>query len=399
MAAVLSADMHNTDKVVTIVDECRTMKLEIISPDVSVSEFKFAVDQNSHIVYGLGAVKGVGEGPVECIVAARESGGAFKDLFDFCQRVDPRKVNRRSLEALIKSGAMDNLGPTRAVLMASLNEAIKAADQHSRNQDAGMSDLFGSVAEDDEYAVKGQFVEARDWGDEERLSGEKDTLGLYLTGHPIDRFEKELSHFVSCRIADLKPNNRGGSSTIAGFIIAMRMMKNKRGNGMAFATLDDKSGRIEVSVFSEAFSEYRHLLQKDDLLVVEGEASVDDFSGSLKVKANKLMGIAEARNSFARQVMLKVDGDKFVQHIEQNRSQDRNPGRRQAQGEPEFAEQLQHMLEPYRNGHCRVCIQYDTKKVAAQLYLGEEWRVTPKEELLNHLRLRFGKDSVQVKYR
>jgi len=383
MAAVLSADMHNTDKVVTLVDECRSMKLKLLPPDVNVSVYKFTVDTDGSIVYGLGAVKGVGEGPIECIEEARQSGGAFKDLFDFCRRIDPRKVNKRSLDALIRSGAMDHLGPSRAIVMASMGEALKAADQHSRNQAAGMTDMFGSSTEDEECAPTGQFVQARDWGDEERLGGEKDTLGIYLTGHPIDRFEKELSHFVTNRIVDLKPTNRGVTTTLAGLIIAMRMMKTKRGAGMAFATLDDKSGRIEISVFAEAYEQYRHMLQNDELLVVEGEVSFDEFSGSLKVRAKKLMGIAEARDTYARQVLLSVDQQVAVQR----------------KGQPDFAAQLQQMLEPYRNGRCGMSIQYDTDEVGAMIHLGGEWKITPKEELLNNLRQRFGRDSVKVTYR
>jgi DNA polymerase-3 subunit alpha len=382
MAAVLSADMHNTDKIVTLVDECRSMKLDIAPPTVNTSAFKFTVDEEGRIVYGLGAIKGVGEGPIDCIVAARKVDGGFKDLFDFCRRIDARKVNRRCLEALIRSGAMDALGPSRAMLMASLNEAVKTAEQYTRNQTVGMSDLFGSLTDDNDNAPTGQFVKVRDWSDNERLSGEKETLGLYLTGHPVDQYQQELQHFTSNRIIDLKPNQRGSYSVIAGFIIAMRTMKNKRGDGMAFVTLDDKSGRIEVSVFSDVFADYRQRLQKDALLVVEGEVSFDDFSGSLKVNAKRLMDIAEARNVYAKHVLLRIE----------------EKSNRVEQGQPDVACQLQQMLAPYKAGHCQVSIDYERAEVSARLHLGDEWRITPKEELLNHLRQRFGDQSVSVIY-
>src|SRR5690606_1589346 len=159
---------------------------------------------------GLGAIRGVGEGPIGAIVEARSTGGPFKDLFDFCRRIDPKRMIKRTLEALIRSGALDRLGPNRAVLSAALDDALKAAAQNHQNQNGGMMDLFGdafaAAAEDDEADPYESYLRVREWTDRKRLAGEKDTLGLYLTGHPIDEYEEELSRFVSTRIADLKPS-------------------------------------------------------------------------------------------------------------------------------------------------------------------------------------------------
>src|SRR5690606_3146429 len=193
MAAVLTADMQNTDKVVTLVEECRRMKLTLVLPDVNVSEYTFTVDDQGRIVYGLGAIKGLGEGPVQSIIEARRSGGPFKNLFDFCARVDLKRVNKRALEALIRAGALDHIGPSRARMMSSINEAVQRADQQSRNESAGMIDLFGSMVpeagDDDVYSASRGVPE---WSDKERLRQEKETLGLYLTGHPFDEYEKEI---------------------------------------------------------------------------------------------------------------------------------------------------------------------------------------------------------------
>ena len=251
MAATISSDMDKTDKVVTFIDECRAMKLVLLPPDVNQGQFHFSVDAQGRIIYGLGAIKGLGEGPVENIIAARNEGGPFKDLFDFCARVDGRKVNKRALEAMIRSGALDEIGPDgemgyrRAVMLAGMDEAVKLAEQHARNTSSGMGDLFGeSVVESASDINYNSYNGARSLSVRERLNGEKETLGLYLTGHPIDEYEEELRSMVPNRIVDVRPGKE--NVTLSGMVIGMRIMKNKRGDSFAFLTIDDKSGRIEL---------------------------------------------------------------------------------------------------------------------------------------------------------
>ncbi|WP_373191195.1 DNA polymerase III subunit alpha, partial [Halomonas sp.] len=237
MAAVMSTEMDNLDKVVPLIEECRHLSLTVTPPDVNVGGYKFTVDDRARVVYGLGAIRGVGEGPIGAIVEAREANGPFEDLFDFCRRVDPKRMNKRTLEALIRSGALDTLGPNRAALAAALEDALRAAAQNHQNQNAGMMDMFGEAfadapEEDDVYA---EYREAREWSDKERLAGEKETLGLYLTGHPIDEYEGELARFVSTRISDLKPSRE--PQRVAGLVVGVRTMKSKRGDTMAFISL------------------------------------------------------------------------------------------------------------------------------------------------------------------
>jgi len=375
MASVLSADMDNTDKVVILIEDCRSVGLETLSPDVNYSEYKFTVGKNNEVVYGLGAIKGVGEGPVAAIVDARNDGGVFQDLFEFCRRVDFKKVNRRTMDALIRSGALDKLGPGRASMMASLDEAIKAAEQHRNNQSSGMMDLFGDGSEAEAPAL--EFMKVREWSDNERLSGEKETLGLYLTGHPIEQFERELRHFISSRITDLV-SQRGVKKVIAGLIIDLRIMKNKRGDKMCIITLDDRSARIEVSLFSNIYEEVKDLIIKDTVLVVEGEVSLDDYSGSLRMRGKNVMDINRARAHFARRIQINIIGK---------------------QVEKDFSLQLQNLLEPYRSGLCPLQIHYQGAKAKAAINLGEEWRVRPDEILLNKLKASFGDNNVQLVYR
>ncbi len=207
MAAVMSADMDNTDKIVILVDECEHMKLKFIPPDVNSGEYKFTVNRQGHIVYGIGAIKGVGEGPVEAILAARAQHGTFTDLFDFCNKVDLKQLNRRVIEKLILSGAMDQLGPHRAAMMATLEEAMKGAEQQAKAEAMGQSDLFGLMAPEPEHAASA-FKQVPIWPDEVWLEGERETLGLYLTGHPINRYLVELPHYSSGRLVDMQPGRR-----------------------------------------------------------------------------------------------------------------------------------------------------------------------------------------------
>ncbi|RLA50784.1 MAG: DNA polymerase III subunit alpha, partial [Gammaproteobacteria bacterium] len=286
MAAVMSSELQNTDKIVVFVEECRAMQLTLKLPDVNEGQYMFTVNSNGEIIYGLGAIKGLGEGPIENILTTRDTDSPFLDLFDFCARTDPRKVNRRAIDALIRSGAFDSLGQDRWVLMASLEDALKAAEQSASNRDSGIEDLFGEVVPSQANGhgdVYAPFRTVRPWTGKERLGGEKDTLGLYVTGHPIDEYEAEVRKFAPTKIADLRADKQGGQ-VLAGLIVAVRTMKTKRGDTMVILQLDDRSARIEVTVYADTYNEYRELLGKDQIVIVEGTVAQDDYSGGLAMR-------------------------------------------------------------------------------------------------------------------
>lgn len=376
MAAVLTADMQNTDKVVTLVEECRNMKLDLLVPDVSRSAYTFTVNDQGQIVYGLGAIKGLGEGPIESIVEAAKE-GPFQDIFDFCRRVDLKKVNKRAMEALIRSGAMDKLGADRAKLMASIDKAIQQADQQSRNDAAGMVDMFGEMLEgggddEDTYA---DVAHVREWPEKERLKGEKDTLGLYLTGHPFDEYEREVRRFVRCSIADLKPNK--SPQRVAGLVVAQRTMKTKTGSTMCFITLDDRSARIEATLFSEAFFENRELLQSDQVIVVEGQVSHDDYSGQMKMRVSSVMDVATARQQFSRGIKLALRSEQLQNGL---------------------LDKLDDTLRPFRSEGSPVWIEYRSAEASTRIELGESWRVQPDDTLLFELKHLVGDQSVELVY-
>jgi len=374
MAAVLSADMDNTDKVVTLIDECRDMGLKVVPPDINRCQHRFTVQDERTVVYGLGAIKGVGAAAIEALTGEREANGPFRDLFDLCARVDLRRANRRTLEALIMAGALDAFGEDRATLMATLPDAIRLAEQHSRDADLGQEDLFGMAPVAERVPVS--YRRVAPWDEAQRLANEKQTLGLYLTGHPIDRYLPELERIVSARIAELKPD-RDQTVVVAGLIVAMRTMNTRRGDRMAFITIDDRSGRIELAVFADVFQRCRELLARDRLIVVEGEVSVDEYTGGYRMSAREIHAIDDARERFARRLVVAVDAA------------------RAANG---FAQDLARVLAPFREGRCPVVLDYRGAGAAAEVALGEDWRVHPSDELLHRLQDLVGETAVRLDY-
>lgn len=368
MAAVMSSDMDNTEKVVTYVEDAESSGLVVTPPDVNKGQYKFSVDDEGNIVYGIGAIKGVGEAAIESIVADREQNGNYTDLFDFCSRIDLKKANRRVMESLIKAGALDNLGPNRATLMASLDEAIKAAEQFTKSQAAGQNDLFGSVVTET-ATQQHQYLKVRPWTDEQVLQGEKETLGLYLTGHPIERYLPEIQQMSIKRLRDLQPTGRGQVTKVCGLIVAMRVMNTKRGDKMCILTIDDKSGRCDVTVYAETYENFRHLLIKDSVIVVDGEARHDDFSGGTSVSARTVRSFEEARETSCKQIEITLS-DSVI-------------------GPDTFAE-LKDQLEQHKDGTCpvRIKFQHQQAKVSGDLILSHEWFVEPMDALvfiLKHL--------------
>ncbi len=386
MSAVLSSDMDNTDKVVTLIEECRDMHLDVLPPNVNESFYMFTSHDDDTIIYGLGAIKGVGQAAIEMIYQEREHNGLYSDLFDFCRRVDLRKVNKRVLEALIRSGAMDQLGVNRATLSAQLADAIKAAEQHNRNSDVGMEDLFGGATPDSQDAVI-DTIELPEWDDEQRLTGEKETLGLYLTGHPIARYEDELSRMISARLCDMTGEGGAGDSRrpgsgqekqviAAGLVHGVRVINTRRGR-MSIITLDDRTARMEVTLFAELFESSRGSINKDKVLVVKGKLSLDDYSGNYRLTAEEVFSIDMAREYFARRLVISLDAEK---------------------GRNGFIHSLAEVLGPYKEGRCPIWVQYMSKNAQVKLPLGADWCVHPTDELLHRLRHLADETQVWMEY-
>ncbi|MGK2232302.1 MAG: DNA polymerase-3 subunit alpha [Colwellia sp.] len=383
MAAVMSADMDNTDKIVTLVDECSNMGIDLLPPDVNLGQYKFTVNDEDQIIYGIGAVKGVGEGPIEAIIAARENGGDFIDLFDFCARVDLKKINKRVLEKLIKSGAMDSLGPKvkdgphRAAIFESLTEALKAAEQHAKAQALGQNDLFGLINEEPEDNRQ-VYKEVPKWPEQQWLDGEKETLGLYLTGHPINRYLSEIKRYATGRLVSLQPTNKDKTTVAVGLVLGVRVLVNKRGRRWALVTLDDKSARMDIRLFPDDYDRFAELLVSDAILVCSGQVSFDDYSGGITMTARDIMTIADARENYVTSLDLQVD-------------------KNQLSGQ--FIEQFTQVLTPYKDGICPIRVFYQRDEAQGMLELGVQWRVSPSDMLLYNLKTLLGDEQVELKFK
>jgi DNA polymerase III subunit alpha len=378
MAANMSADMDNTDKVQLLVDDALANGLTVLPPDIHASEYRFvpvppdaatAALQGANgkgvIRYGLGAIKGTGEAAISHIIEARSKGGPFEDLFDFCHRVDKRIVNRRVVESLIRAGAFDSVNPHRASLLASVGIALESAEQASRT--AHQVSLFGDIGG---ASHKIALAEVPRWTDRERLQNEKQALGFYLSGHPFRSYEDELRGFISTRLDQLAPQPH--LVLLAGIIHSQRIQMSRRGR-MAVILLDDGNARVEVTVFNELFEQHRHWLKEDQLLIVEGKVAHDDFSGGLRISAEKLLDLQAARSRYARAVRLVCNGESS-------------------------GGKLRELLSPYRSGSCPVSIVYSSRGATCEIDLGEDWRVNLQDELIQSLSAWLSEDNVKIVY-
>lgn len=369
MAAVMSSDMDNTDKVVTFIDECAQMKLKVLPPSVNQSLYSFTVSDDKTIIYGLGAIKGVGESAIECITQERIAHGSYPDLFAFCQRLDLRKVNRRVLEALIKSGAFDDWGIERAVLVASLEKALKVAEKEHQNQSSGQFDLFALL---DDKASEQDYLSAKSWSESQRLDGEREVLGFYLTGHPADQYRREFADFI-LPISQLNPSHQK-KALICGQVSSVRKIVTKRGKKLVIIGMDDSTTRMDVVVFGEVFDTFTEAVTSGFMLVIEGEVAHDDYNGGVKMSATQLYSISSARTRFARCLEL---------HLNQN-SQNHIAA-------------IQSILKQH-SGRCVVQVTYNNGRAKAQLALAQEWHVTPSDELLELLVNLLGEGQAMMRY-
>ena len=376
MAACMSADMENTDKVVILLNEADEMDLEVKHPDINLCQFDFRAVDEKTIIYGLGAIKGIGRPVIESIIEAREKGDAFKDLYDLCARVDVKRVNRRALEALIRSGALDELGVHRASLVASIDLALDAANQQHKSAAAGQNDMFGISAPVEAVQV---YQTVAEWKEEDLLAKEKETLGLYLSGHPIDTYIDELNQFTSCRLVDLDVGKGKGKKpvTLAGLVVGARVMNTKSGSRMAFLQLDDKTARVEVGVFGELYDQRRDVIHKDKVLVVKGKASRDFFSGGIRLSADELFDIEQARGQLARHMQIQL---------------------KSAQANPEVIVQLRSILAPSEQGLCGVGFEYQTPTGVCQLAVAGDWKIVPNKVMLDQLDSLLGYKSIRLIY-
>jgi DNA polymerase-3 subunit alpha len=378
MAAVMTADMDNTDKLVVLKDDCAQLGIAIEPPSVNASAFGFTVAGPRRISYGLGAIKGVGQGVVDAIVAEREASGAYAGLLDLCRRVDQQKLSRRVLEALTRAGALDGLGLNRATLMAAIPNTLQLAERSAHAQAAGQGGLFGPEEMDAE--LEHVFPPVRDWTKRERLEGERESLGLYLTGHPFDEFARHCKEFTNGAIAGaIGPPPGDGAQYYArkDVVLAGVVMDVRRRGSRISLVLDDDTERIEATLFDDVYAQCKHLVTKHAVLVVDGQLRYDDFLSAWRVKARRVRSVDEAIEEHASRLKIYWNGDEL--------------GR-------EFVERLKETLRPFRRGKCLVCVQYTSRLAEASLTLGDAWAVRPTRELRDQLTRLLGEDRYSIHY-
>ncbi|RLJ67850.1 DNA polymerase III subunit alpha [Sulfurisoma sediminicola] len=368
VAATLSSEMANTDKVQFFFNDARDNGLAFLPPDINHGGIRFEPVDATTIRYGLGAIKGTGESALGAILKAREA-GPFADLFDFCRRIDKRVVNRRVVEALVRAGAFDALDAHRAKMLASVGIALEAAEQAERNVlQGGLFDMA-----DGGGAAPVSYVEAAPWGERERLLQEKTALGFFLSGHPFNAYRAELASFVKRGLGQIEAQR--DPQLLAGVVLATRTQMTRRGK-MAIITLDDGAAQVELTVFNELWEAERNKIREDELLLVEGKVGRDDYSGGLRVTADRLLTMGEARGRYARLLQLSLNGGSRA----------------------ETAGKLQALLAPYRSGGCPVRLCYRNTDAAAELLLPESWRVRLDDGLLDGLVEWLSSENVKVIY-
>jgi len=364
--------MDNTDKVLHLVDECKSMNLEVSPPNINRCFYRFTVEsaQSRVIHYGLGAIKGVGEAAIQSIIAKRDK--QFTDLFDFCRRMDLGKLNKRVLESLTKSGTLDDLGPNRATLMASLSVAIKLAEQDSRSRAAGQNNIFALLAPQKTATVEAEetpFVETPEWSDTEKLNAEKESLGCYLSGHPINQYLielKELTHRPLSNQTAVK------NARIAGWVTAVRASSK---GGRVLFTLEDNTSKLDCVAYSEVYAQSQPILIKDNLLIVEGEIRQDKYTEQFMMTANRLFTLERAREMYAKYVVIEISAPP-----------------------KDWVQKLAKTLKPYLSGHCAILIRYFRADAEVELILGRTWRIKPHDDLIQSLKTLVGEKMVKIMY-
>ncbi|RMF96647.1 MAG: DNA polymerase III subunit alpha [Gammaproteobacteria bacterium] len=378
LAAVMSTEMGDTDRLTVLKRDCADEGIEVLPPDINSSGLDFTVVSATRIRYGLGAIKGLGRNAVELLIAARES-GPFASLDDLCQRLEVQRIGSRAMEALIKAGALDALGPNRPSLLAALPEALARAQQAAELRASGQEDMFGEVVVASE-APTASLPVLDDWGPAARLKAERESLGLYLSGHPFDAYRSDAQQLTTASIGALLSglstpagqNGRGGGEvTVAGVVDGLR-----RRGGRATFELDDGRDRLDVILFNEAFQRFQHLLPGHAIVVVTGSLRFDEFADGWRLAAREVQEIDRVVEQRASGLLLRW---------------------RTGAG-PEAVQRLKALLDPYRPGRCRVALLLEHAGMQARLDFGDDWRVRPSGELRERLAGWLGPDACRFLY-
>ena len=384
LAAVMTTEMDNTDRLIMIKDDCLNYDIELLPPSINHSLHEFTVLNKQQILYGLGAIKGVGKSTVESIIKERDDRGIFENLDEFCKRLGAEKISRRVLESLIKCGALDEFNVSRNGLDFQLLGAIKSADQQARNSAAGQNDMFG-LAPVIQVSNNDEDNDILEWKEEKLLKKEKEALGLYLSGHPFHAVRNDALCFTGGTLKSLQSIDRPEKMTgdkkyrqprkiiiIAGLIADIR----KRGNRISII-IDDDTARMEATIFNDKFQKFRDLVKKDTIIVVEGNLRFDEFSSSWQVNIEKITNIHTMIENLAKNLLIDLPSSPKDHSI---------------------LNQLKSLLKSGKTGNCEISIKFNNDTASGRLDLGKKWLVAPTKDLRDELIVLLGKNSVKLSY-
>ncbi len=387
MAAVMSADMDNTEKVVVLVEECRNMGIEVVPPDVTQSEYKFTTREKGKIIYGLGAIKGIGSAAIDSIIAGRTQ-ATYENLDHFCTQVDLSKVNKRVMESLVYSGAFEQFSQNRAALFEHLSFAIQSAERIQKNKNAGMMDLF---EDPNETIPVSQLPNVTPWDEKTRLFHEKDCLGLFLTGHPIHIFEKELKHIATYNLhhwyqqlyreetnEQFNYRQKPIDATVSGLVIGIRVKPTNTGEREAFITLDDNTGRIDIRIFPELYTDIEEHIKKDSIVIARGGVSYDDYNGGIRMRCQMIKTLDDYRATFAQSIHLNLPPEITINDLHT----------------------LKKTLKPYRSNTAKPLLIHQKKDgYQYSFQAGPDWHINPDEKCMHNIQSLLGKESIYIRYK
>ncbi|ABF13776.1 DNA polymerase III subunit alpha [Candidatus Palibaumannia cicadellinicola] len=381
MASAMTADIDNIDKLAILVYECLRMGITVLPPNINISHYYFHVNKNSQIIYGLGAIKGLGEGPITTILEARNTGGKFSNLLDLCIRTCTKKLNRRILEKLIISGACDQLGSHRAALMNELETALKTADQYTKLNMIGQIDMFSTQADKQcilDYSHKSKNIQP--WSKQVILKGEQETLGLYLTSHPIIEYLYEIKFYTKgLRLKDIPLITCSKKITVVGLLLSIRNIITNNNQSLSICTIDDMTGHLDIAISSDMLDQYKSFLKVDNILLVEGEVRFSNTQSTLKVIAHKIMDINTARNKYAAGIAIFLTAQQINESFLKNLD----------------LSLKSHALEA---GAIPVHLYYNKNNTRVQLHYNITWKVKLTDYLLNDLRNLVGNEGIKIEF-
>ena len=371
MAATLTSEIGNTDKIVLLIDDCRKMGIEVLPPDVNESEPKFSVSKNG-IRFGMAGIKNVGVNAVEAMIHARAEGKKFSSLFDFCKSVDLRVVNKKTVESLILAGAFDSLNKNRAQMLNAVEQTIAAAQNIQAHSERGQSNLFDGSGSKDSPLSAPLLPALPMWSESEKLSNEKAVLGFYVSGHPLLKYESEINSFATLHLGDVE-GVKNGTVRAGGIIASVKKKIDKNNRTMAFMTLEDFTGKAECVVFSSLYKKHEELLKPESIVFVEGNGEV---SGDvIKIVASDIIAMDKVREKFAKRVFFLLNADEI------------DEGKMTT---------LRQVMDKNK-GNCNCYFNVIGKEFAEQqVYVSRKYSVSPTDQFIESVRSILGKNSIKV---